>query len=332
MAGSRKLTTAEEWRDAPIDDYVNEVAIVWEPHDKIRSMIDLWLRVVQHGSQLGELVRRQRYQGAQAQLGRLAIWMLSFAAKGLSQRRGIDGLFRLEAPLSRILWDKYPNACSACYTRRVALAKEPELWEGETQECNCILTLAETEDRGVILTPEQKTEAKMHRRDYAQLHWADSDYGVLSLKELEDRFALMFRRNTFAMDLETLAFHFLEEVGEVAEALTDLYTYVNVAESSLGEEWQARRFELEEELADSFSWLFAISSKFRDIFQVFDSYTENTHIAQDMYIASHLRKRHMSDATSLMICWDCKQAVCGCNIRLIVTDPEADEILGAAPK
>lgn len=329
---NRRLTSSRSWDNATIDDYVNDVAIVWEPHDKDRSMIDIWLRVVRHSSELGELVRRRRYDDANKQLGRISIWMLTFASKGLRDLSGLDSLFRLSAPLSTILWRKYPSCCAACFTRRVVLAKKRESWEGKVVPCDCIMTLAETEDRNKLLTTKQKQRAKKRRVEYAAYHLARgaSDYGKLSLRDLELRFALIFRRNLFALDLEHVTFHFLEEVGEVVEAITDLYTFQTGKDTppeSLKDQWTAGLAELEEELADSFSWLFAVSSKFREVFQVFDSYTKNTITARQMTIASHLKERHMRDRDKLMRCWDCGSAVCTCKIKLIIDGDEAERLV-----
>ena len=325
----RNLTTQRSWEEAPIDDYVNDVRIVWGHHDEERSVIDVWLWVVQHASELGELVRRGKLDGAQDQLGRIAIWMLTFAAKGLGSLRGRETVFRLTKPLSQILWTKYPNCCHACFTRRVV--RGGETWKGDITECDCISTLAETEDRDRLLTPEEKTEAKRQRRQYADTFWEQekTDYQSLSLRKLEERFEKMFRRSIFALDLEHVTFHFLEEVGEVTEALTHLYTYKvdkDTPPESLSGQWRERLPDLEDELGDSFSWLFSVSSKLRDVFKMFDSAAKVTDLARQMYVAEHLKKRHMREIDSLMKCYDCGAHQCTCRIKLITDDESAEKL------
>jgi NTP pyrophosphatase (non-canonical NTP hydrolase) len=193
------------------------------------------------------------------------------------------------------------------------------------------LTLAETEDRDQLLSPEQKKEAKRQRREYADSLWENrkSDYHSLNLKELEERFERIFRRSIFALDLEHVTFHFLEEVGEVAEALTRLYTYKvkkDTPPETLSKEWRSRLPDLEDELADSFSWLFAVSSKFRDIFKMFDGFSRNTKFAERMYIAEHLKKRHMRESDSVMKCYDCGADHCACSIKLVTDDDSAQKL------
>jgi NTP pyrophosphatase (non-canonical NTP hydrolase) len=332
MKRVRRLTSHEAWGTAGIDDYVNDVAIVWAPHDKRRSMLDFWLRVVQHASSLGELVRRGKYNEAKEQLGRLAIWMLSFVAKAQTTEKGFDGLFTIDKPLSDLLWSKYPNCCAACYTRRVTLSPDPEKFDGSPRECNCILVLVETEERHQTRTVEQKQGSKRSRREYADRNSShEAHYCGLTLLDLERRFESIFRRNIFALDLEDVAFHFLEEVGEVVEAITQLYTYSktpsNTAAEDLHDRWLDARLELEEELADAFSWLFAISSKFRDLFATFDLYTGNTAYAAEMTIAAHLQRRHMNQANGRMICFDCEATVCICEIKLVTSDKEAVQVV-----
>ncbi len=335
-----RLTSELLWNKGTIDDYINDVGIVWKDQDRPRTMIDIWLRVVQHSSELGELVRRSQFDKAKDQLGHISIWMLTFAAKGQIQRTGLDNLFQIRFPLSQILWRKFPNCCPTCFTRRVALAlaKPPESWDGEVKECDCILTLAETENRNKFLTPEQKKEAKEKRLEYAKkmLTSKKVDYDKISLIELEDRFSTIFKRNIFALDLEQVTFHFLEEVGEVVEALTALYTFKGEnggkPEEELRPEWQKRLADLEEELADSFSWLFAVSSKFRDVFSIFDAYTKVSTHAKEMFVASHLIKRHRRESDSLMKCYVCGSSPCNCQIRLIIGDDSANKLTGVKAK
>ena len=151
----RKLTTENSWINSPIDHYVNDVGIVWKEHDEPRSLIDIWMRVVKSASQLGELVRRRNFPEAQDKIASVAIWMLTFIARGTGHLEGHNTLFRLSKPISEILWMKYPNCCPVCHGRRVTRANEN--WDGITsEECTCILTLAETEDRNVQLTKKQK--------------------------------------------------------------------------------------------------------------------------------------------------------------------------------
>lgn len=94
-----QLTAMRPWADVPIDDYVQDVARVWSPPDAHRPMLDIWNRVVQHCSELGELVRRNRFDRVPLQLGRITIWMLTFAARGRQDLSGVDGLFALQRPL-----------------------------------------------------------------------------------------------------------------------------------------------------------------------------------------------------------------------------------------
>ncbi len=325
----RKLTTKDSWEAASIDEYVNDVGLVWGSQDAGRSVIDVWLRVVQHASELGEVVRRGKLDAVQEQLGHIAIWMLSFAAKTGTARKGAEGLFSLTRPLSEVIWRKYPNCCHACFTRRAYMGQEH--WQEDIVECNCVMTLAETEERGVLLTDEQKSEAKRLRREHADRAWTEgrSDYQKLSLMQLERRFEHIFKRSIFAQDLEHVTFHFLEEVGEVTQELTNLYTYrvpAETAPETLTEDWRSRRPDYEDELADSFSWLFAVSSKLRDTFKVFDNFSGTTKFAEHMHIVGHLIKRHRREFDSHMKCYVCGDDVCHCQFNLITDDDSADKI------
>lgn len=326
----RKLTTENSWQNSPIDCYVHDVGIVWQGHDQERSLIDVWLRVVRHASQLGELVRRGNLEEAQGKIARVAIWMLTFVARSIGPLKGHNTLFAITKPISEALWMKYPNCCPVCHGRRVTRGEDH--WDGSNiVQCNCILTMAETEDRNIELTPIEKLEARNKLGKYANdcLAEGKNDYGVISLKELEERFEKIFRRTIFALDLEHVTFHFLEEVGEVTESLIYLYTYdkpKSTPPETLSEDWKSRLADLEGELADSFSWLFSVSSKLRDVFKIFDKCTGQTTFADRMFVSEHLGKRHMHPANKQMKCFDCGSTLCSCPIKLILDDESAEKI------
>lgn len=65
------------------------------------------------------------------------------------------------------------------------------------------------------------------------------------------------------LSLEQIAFHLLEEVGEVAAALQACYRSPVLDGVSQADALEARLLDLEEELADVISWLFAIALKIR---------------------------------------------------------------------
>ncbi|HEY32936.1 MAG TPA: hypothetical protein G4O10_07505 [Dehalococcoidia bacterium] len=92
------------------------------------------------------------------------------------------------------------------------------------------MTLAETEDRNSFLSDDQKEGADKKRREYATqyLEKGICEYSSLSVKQIEERFEKIFRRNIFASDLEHVTFHLLEEVGEVTATLIKLYIHIKL--------------------------------------------------------------------------------------------------------
>ena len=75
-------------------------------------------------------------------------------------------------------------------------------------------------------------------------------------------FREIYEKNIFHSSIETIAFHLLEEVGEVAKAMISIYTWRENGESSY-EKLQ----ELKEELADVMSWTFTLVLKLQDEFK-----------------------------------------------------------------
>jgi len=75
-----------------------------------------------HASKLGEALRRELYDDAGHEAGRVAVWLISFVAKLQDDsKKGHDLLFNITTPLSQMIWNKYPNCCHTYYGHHIVL-------------------------------------------------------------------------------------------------------------------------------------------------------------------------------------------------------------------
>lgn len=319
-----------------IDDYVSDASLTWTK-DIGRPMFDIWYIVVSHAANLGEALRREEYAEAGHEVGRVAVWLVSFVARLQAlDKEGFDRIFHISTPLSKIIWNKYPNCCPACYGELVVRPRikghGASNWEGKLRPCDCLLRHEEMETRNVRYKERDKEEIRRQVREYAG-HWMPSNPEAFSFDSLEQMFFHVFQPAITLSSPETIGFHFLEEVGEVCQALTTFYTYRTKAQAT-PETYKARKLALENEIADVFSWLFAVSNKLRLIYEKFDrspqrlyprSRSRRKSIAPDMCVSKRIWEEYGKSA--VFACRVCGQTVCNCPIYLATTNERIEPIL-----
>ena len=210
------------------------------------------------------------------ELGRTTMWLFSFVNKLKNSTKGNDKLFFLKRDLFEILLNKYPNCCPACFGVEIALPIKNgvkseswlDSWKGEIQPCSCLVRLSEVEVRNQQLKLEDKIYIKKKLREYAKKH-VFSKRKNFSLSYFQDMYKEVFESNTFITSIESIGFHLLEEIGEIAESLSRIYTYENKKEVIFNLH-ELKLMNLENEIADAFSWIFTLSNKLRDTFSLAD--------------------------------------------------------------
>lgn len=325
------------YQKCSIDDYVHDAGLVW-PTDKQRSVFDLWCYVLNHAAKLGEAIRREEYAEAGHEIGRTTVWLFSFIARLQDpKKKGFDSVFYLETPLSEIIWNKYPNCCPVCYEDRVVMpqlnGKDVPDWNGRLRKCRCMLRLEAVETRSEKKSRKAKQETLRRRRRKHAKRFRPTDPKALSLNGLENMFFRVFQPAITVLAPESIGFHFLEEVGEVSEALTLLYTFAKEEEATR-ELYESRKFEVENEIADVFSWLFAVSSKLRLIYEKFDRSPERLYpnfkgplpqYAPQMWVSERIWTEYGTKQGGFG-CRRCGYLTCKCPIFL-ATKKEARNIL-----
>lgn len=319
-----------------IDDYVSDAALIWTK-DLDRPLFDMWYIVVSHAAKLGEALRREEYADAGHEVGRIAVWLVSFIARlQAPDKEGFNRLFHISTPLSRIIWSKYPNCCPACYGELIAMPRMKQQavsdWGGRLQPCGCLFRHEAMEIRNVRYKQSEKDEIRRQVREYADA-WIPINPEMFSFNGLEQMVFSIFRPSITLSSPETIGFHFLEEVGEVCEALTMLYTYKRKG-AATPTEYQSRKLAVENEIADVFSWLFAISSKLRLIYEKFDRSPERLYphsrsrrksIAPDMWVSKRIWEEY--GKSEVFACRVCGKTVCSCSIYLATTNEQINPIV-----
>jgi len=327
----------DNYASCSIDDYVSDAALIWTK-DIRRPLSDMWYIVVSHAANLGEALRREEYADAGHEVGRIAVWLVSFVARlHAPEKESFDHIFQTSTPLSRIIWNKYPNCCPVCYSEQIVIPKlrgeEVEDFGGKLTACNCVLRQEDIETRSLRYKPKVREQIRLQRRQYAEKHQPKSPESF-SFDSLESMFFEVFQAAITVESPEQIGLHLLEEVGEVCTALTAIYTYKSEEEAT-PELYRARILELENEIADVISWLFAVSSKLRLIYEKFDRTPQRLYpdskvlwkpVASDLFVSKRIWAEYGN--TGIFSCRVCKQIVCNCSIHLVTKQEQMNRILG----
>lgn len=156
------------------------------------SPADIWLRVVEEAAQLSHVLRQQDHwqEALPGVFPDLFAWIFGF-----SNRLG----FELEAAA----WEKYPSVCPYCFREsEVRLYPALDGQEWPVQPCRCVAARkTEPYESFASLLDEQRL----------------TNHRPTSLVEWQTMFDAIYADRHTELELrESLAFHFFEEVGEVA--------------------------------------------------------------------------------------------------------------------
>lgn len=308
----------------PIEDFVDDIAFIWGKNDRKRPLVDIWLHVVEHTSRLAEALRRERFDTAQLELAGVVFWILSFVGQSRT-RTGLERLLLISKPIPDIVWSKFPAKCPVC-TR---------------DKCQCLVNLERVEGRHELTPPTKKEllelqrKKKLRRKGIRETAKAREKKGrkPVGFAGFEAMIGKVYERNIFASSINTIGFHLFEEIGEVSMAMLDTHTYISTRPSRA--EYERRQNELQDEIADVFSWVFSLSRKLGLVFQNFDRYASTRgykwpSLSKGMSISSSIMHKYCSeDPGGRLFCkLHCKsQPVCTCSVERITTHAQASKLL-----
>lgn len=312
----------------PLDDFVKVVAAIYDAHDKHRSIWDVWCHTLHHAASVAELVRvggtdKKLY----TELADFSLWLFTFILKLKAKFGESEGEFegpqdrfiRIESNCSELLWHKYPKACPLCHGREIA---EAGIGTRETGSriCECLKGTSETEDQ----------EARRNRigilRSYSEEIRAEKPD---SIDKWQQMFGMLFAANLMALSLDQVFLHLMEELGEVSDAMIRMYTYSH--RNFIDREPNWRQSDLECELADVFSWLFAFVEKLDLLKRAQENRNHSPKPidlpVEPIRLSRIIWKRYGSDTLKSFCCWKCGNRKCNCEIILVPGTHPAETLI-----
>jgi len=253
MIGEKTLETSN------LDDWVEDFYEIYKDKDRKRTVSNMWLHLVENASKVGETIRNDQLELAFKELAHVFCWLTGFIAKCNDKdlkRNNIDRVYLLDKPLSEIVWNKYPWLCPSC-------GRYP---------CMCPIF------RGKIDAKEVADRVAENRKRRGKM--------PSTLDEWVDMFQAIYEKAHLDLSIENICFHFLEEVGEVAREMLKLSSFEDKGKLSEEEKVKLKNIkeELENELADVFSWIASLVSKLGFISGVIMQYYSSYHKEEKLKI------------------------------------------------
>ena len=314
-----------------LDEFVSIVPGIYSAKDDKRSTWDVWYHTIHHAAAIGEEVRKGA-AGSQLliEIADFSLWLFTIIHKlngtigqKKSKRETVqERIIRIKNTCSDLLWNKYPRMCPVCYWRRTKGDRGPEGVEGFLSPCDCLLYDVEGRNQS------QKRLHVTTMRAFCDDNRSRKPKGV---DEWQEMFSTIFKANLPHLTLVDIAFHLLEEIGEVSDAIIRMYTYKK-EDFIKKDEPLWRQIWLEEEFADVFSWLFTLVEKLNLMRETADEYDRwrfgATFVARKpMHLSEIIWKRYGSDDLRRFYCPHCTEPECQCPIVLVPPDRSIAELL-----
>jgi NTP pyrophosphatase (non-canonical NTP hydrolase) len=260
--------------EASIEEYAEAIGSIW-PQDLDRPIWLSWIHVLSHATVACEEVRKNRWHRVAKELAEVVVWWLTFTRQVTRPPKKLCEADRLVphvgSSASDIVWYKFPRLCPVCLGRWLADhssgATEPAaLISGKMREinaffkenprCTCLAAKKDVEERDENF----KSFIKQCVRAYARK--VRGKRKPTSLKGMAEMINTIFANCIEVLSVDEIAFHLLEEVGEVSKSLASLYMQdTRDLSAAFSKERQDKVIDFAEELADVFSWSVSLLAK-----------------------------------------------------------------------
>ncbi|MDH5374369.1 MAG: hypothetical protein OEY40_00865 [Candidatus Bathyarchaeota archaeon] len=290
------MMTRENLEKHTIDEWVKEFSEIYGNVDVKRSPADIWLLLIEDASKVAEYIRTERYADVPESLAHVFCWTCALVWR-LSKKNNLHIRFNLQRePFSRIVWHKYPNACSLCGQR------------------HCICSVRRAELEGLSKKEKEKVLKDVER--YLEV----ARTRIENLPKTLDKFASMFGEiygDVFPIDC--IAFHFMEEVGEVSSCIRTLRETSKINLEKTEEDRLIRA--LKDEIADVFSWTISLLLKLDYLLGAGCKFLKTQHGDEDaeevkqtvnLKLSSILWKTFQTEDEKSLHCPVCSQRPCQC--------------------
>lgn len=339
-----QIINYDNYRNASIDDFYKDFTNIWRRDLDERSIFDLWLHIVDHASRVAKAVKRENPPAIIDDIADTTVWLLSFISFLENQPLNNHFISFPGINPSKIIFDKYPAICPACFDNIIAEnfelieSKDPinflkdnhnkivfflenEIEKLYLRKCDCI-TRAISDTRSEIITGV-RTELDALRKDYVELISSKKELSTKTL-EIETMFTHIYASQYYVFSLESIIFNLLSEIGEASQSIVNLYTYDESREPYSLALAEKRKSRLLEKIADIFAWLFAATIKIKNTYgKIAQSYyqtiTKSSNIVQNLPFISFpdiiWSKYGMTSSGANwdgLRCPGCKAAPCEC--------------------
>jgi len=287
----RKLNTTN-YASVPIDDWLDFFnGIFQKRNDQLRKENEeytkfMWLKVIEHSTRIAEAIRKRAFFEAVSSVARVFCWTCGFVQNN-SELLEIGGT---RPCLSDILWHKYPRVCSYCAPPMSKHITETIRRRG-ILPCSCEPSTEDIENK----RPESGQLDEYRNADDPNLRPPHS------LNDWSNMIGTIYAQRCSLMSLESICFHFLEEVGEVLTMMQMIANFETnfpsgTPVSQIKKKLVFRKFfkdiiaqrdakyedfrnlltqSLRDEIADVLSWLFSLVKKLLSERESFLAYEKN---------------------------------------------------------
>lgn len=183
----------------PIKDWMETFSDIYSESDSKRTPEQIWIAIMAHASTIGESIRNVSFEKLIDSAAHTFCWLCSFINKCKTLENDI---FYLQESVCGIISLKYPGRCGHC----------------QASPCRC--------DAPELESIENK------KADYKRLlEYRKPDllaYENYTVDNYLEMFKNIYGGRIHIQPLETIGFHFLEEVGEAAFAVRRLSQLRNI--------------------------------------------------------------------------------------------------------
>ena len=304
-----------------LDEFVDVVASIYSPHDRYRSIWDVWCHTLHHAAGVAEQIRREiNDERLYREIADFSLWLFTAVLKlkgkfGQSKDTSeapLESLVRIQNTCSELLWHRYPKLCPHCSGRKIATGNADDASLGAVGPCECLPRqpkIGDEEARRKRLTAVRNHSEKISGEKPA------------SIDEWQKMFGTIFAKSLTVLSLPDIALHLMEELGETSDAMIRMYSYKET-NFRLGEpNW--RQLNLEAQLADVFSWLFALVEKLEQE----RGDREEQRSTESIRLSKIIWDHYGSDDLHTFYCATCKNTLCTCSIILVPNTRPIEDLL-----
>jgi len=163
-------------------------------------------------------------------------------------------------------------------------------------------------------------------RNYSTMIHSEKPKGI---DEWQGMFVEIFEANLATLSLKDIALHLMEELGEASNAMIRMYSYKEETFRSGEPNW--RQTNLETQLADVFSWLFALVARLDLSRHAKDKerlYGSTSVPAPPVRLSGIIWGRYGSEEMHSFRCPFCGKIVCSCAIIMVPATRPPGELKG----